>query len=128
MRLTTDPSLFSEDCIQSHRPHTLLSDACLRQPTLTYRYDDNGVVVAVPNVWFNQTAAMRIKHMRIMAEQRREQASLLAQHPPSGWAIERVTKEIIHNRELAQKFEEEAQRLERAAKPGFPALHDHANI
>lgn len=34
-----------------------------REAQLVYKYDDNGELVSVPNIWYNQTRAMRVEHM-----------------------------------------------------------------
>lgn len=44
-----------------------------REAQLVYKYDDNGELVSVPNIWYNQTREMRIEHLEWRTAQEQKQ-------------------------------------------------------
>lgn len=59
-----EKSVAFEQSLDPTRPVELLTDERLAktQGSLLYRYTDTGQQVSVPNVWYNQTRAMRLQY------------------------------------------------------------------
>lgn len=50
--------------LERDRAVTLLTGSPVGGATLTYRYDDDGATVTVPNLWRNRTVAMQVSELR----------------------------------------------------------------
>lgn len=108
--------------LDRERPHKLLDTTPNGQPTklepnrrhqLVYQYTDTGDTVVVPNVWYNQTVAMRSSHTRWLAEQREERVATMRANIPLGWTewmVENVAVRMLAN---AAVLREHADKMDR---------------
>lgn len=107
--------------LDKNRPHRLLDENVYGGPTklpanrrhqLVYQYTDTGDTVVVPNVWYNQTPAMRAGYARFLAQQREDRVEAMRRNTPLGWTewmVDNVAPRMLAN---AAKLREHADKLE----------------
>lgn len=116
----TGRSSFTQS-IQIDRPHTLLTRNVRRSGQLTYRYEDTGEEIDVPNVWYNQTYQMRVNYLRSLAADKEAAAESFERHPiPSNLSIDAIAQVAQRFRATAKNLREEADALHAAGKETHP--------
>lgn len=110
--------------IDSKRPHTLLTIDTRFSGSLSYRYEDTGQVVSVPNIWYNQPYHARVWKLRADAKQQ-ETYALQADKIPFGCTPEAAAASASYHRERAAEIGAYADRMEAAGSLTHPVAASH---
>jgi hypothetical protein len=117
--LTAAPVYFSQS-LDVRRPHTLLTENVKRSGQLTYRYDDDGSTVLVPNAWYNQPYTSRVGYIRWLADKEEDYAKKYDAAPAYGMTPVRAAELAALHRARADRIRAEAARIETAGQATHP--------
>lgn len=98
------------------RPSVLVTPGKIaqKQHQLEYRYTDTDEIVLVPNIWYNQTVAMRVGFYRFCVKREFEYAEQLKKSPPVDTEPEVIEREIAYAHERAAALEAVAEGMEKS--------------
>lgn len=109
-----------EQCIDTDRPHTLLTLDVKTSGSLEYRYDDTLEVVTVPNIWYNQSYQTRIAAIRWEAQVQDEHAVRILRNPPLNCSLVAAADIARRYRARAERIRAEAVRMATAGQASHP--------
>lgn len=120
MREVSEINAPFQQCLDSSRPHTLLTPQDSGLGTLEYRYDDTQERVRVPSIWYNQPFTWRVGFVRFQAQQAEDMAAKLEKHPPLHASDQAVKEAVARFRARAAKIRSEADRMQSAGLATHP--------
>jgi hypothetical protein len=125
---TETAPLYFAQCVDVKRPHTLLTANVKRAPQLTYRYDDDGSTVLVPNAWYNQPYTSRVGYIHWLADREEDYARSYDKAPAYGMTPVRAAQLAAAHRARADRIRAEAARMEAAGSATHPVAASHMDL